>query len=105
MAIYAFAVIGTVRWVVRWLKSYVITPAPRGVIIRDVVDFGPLPGYPFQPKFVEVTRGCRIHYVDEGPADAKETVLCLHGEPTWSCKGRQTTLLKKTSLSFFPFFF
>lgn len=26
----------------------------------------------------------RIHYVDEGPAAATETVLCLHGEPSWS---------------------
>ena len=26
----------------------------------------------------------RIHYVDEGPRDAKETVLLLHGEPTWA---------------------
>ena len=26
----------------------------------------------------------RIHYVDEGPKDAKETVLMMHGEPTWA---------------------
>ena len=26
----------------------------------------------------------RMHYVDEGPRDAQETILCLHGEPTWS---------------------
>jgi len=26
----------------------------------------------------------RLHYVDEGPKDAKETVLLLHGEPSWS---------------------
>eukprot|EP01050_Picozoa_sp_SAG11_P032208 SAG11_NODE_10358_length_837_cov_1.272358_2_plen_74_part_00 len=25
-----------------------------------------------------------MHYVDEGPVDAKEVVLCLHGEPSWS---------------------
>ena len=25
-----------------------------------------------------------MHYVDEGPADATEVVLCLHGEPSWS---------------------
>ena len=24
-----------------------------------------------------------MHYVDEGPRDAKVTVLCLHGQPTW----------------------
>ena len=25
-----------------------------------------------------------MHYVDEGPGDAPETVLLLHGQPTWS---------------------
>ncbi len=50
--------------------------------------FGDLPGYPFDPHYVDV-RGdtdvdIRVHYVDEGPRDATETVLLLHGEPTWS---------------------
>jgi len=26
----------------------------------------------------------RIHYLDEGPKDAEQIFLCLHGEPTWS---------------------
>lgn len=39
-----------------------------------------LPGFPYQPHYVEVN-GMRIHYVDEGQG---ETVLCLHGEPSWS---------------------
>jgi len=26
----------------------------------------------------------RVHYLDEGPADAAATWLCLHGQPTWS---------------------
>ncbi|MGS0890989.1 alpha/beta fold hydrolase [Burkholderia stagnalis] len=38
--------------------------------------------FPFAPHFDE-TSGFRMHYVDEGPRDG-ETVLCLHGEPTWS---------------------
>ncbi len=42
--------------------------------------FADLPGFPFEPHYVEIN-GFRIHYVDEG---AGETVLCLHGEPTWS---------------------
>lgn len=25
-----------------------------------------------------------LHYVDEGPKDSSETILCLHGNPTWS---------------------
>jgi haloalkane dehalogenase len=52
--------------------------------------FDGLPGYPFAPHYVEVPRGdgstdtLRIHAVDEGPSDATETVLLLHGEPSWS---------------------
>ncbi len=48
-----------------------------------------LPDYPFEPHYVEVPCGdgsgtLRIHYVDEGPPDATETVLLMHGEPSWS---------------------
>lgn len=46
--------------------------------------FAGLPGYAFQPHYVEVGEGIRVHCVDEGPGDAAETVLLLHGEPSWS---------------------
>ena len=51
--------------------------------------FANLPGYPFEPHYTEVDSGdgegtLRVHYVDEGPADATETVLLMHGEPSWS---------------------
>lgn len=46
--------------------------------------FTNLPGYPFAPNYVSVGRELRMHYVDEGPPDAQETVLMLHGEPSWS---------------------
>lgn len=36
--------------------------------------------YPFEHRFVDVD-GARIHYVDEG---AGETLLLLHGNPSWS---------------------
>jgi haloalkane dehalogenase len=42
--------------------------------------FTNLPGYPFEARYVEVD-GLRVHYVDEGAGD---TVLMLHGEPSWS---------------------
>ena len=45
--------------------------------------FTHLPGFPFAPHYAEID-GMRMHYVDEGPRDAAVTVLCLHGEPTWS---------------------
>jgi len=44
--------------------------------------FTNLPGYPFEPHYVEVD-GLRIHYVDEGPRDG-EPILMFHGEPSWS---------------------
>ena len=42
--------------------------------------FDNLPDFSFVPHYVEIN-GLRIHYIDEGKG---ETVLCLHGEPTWS---------------------
>jgi len=44
--------------------------------------FGGLPGYPFEPNYVDLD-GLRMHVVDEGPSDGPP-VLLLHGEPTWS---------------------
>lgn len=44
--------------------------------------FADLPDYPFAPHYLEVA-DVRIHYVDEGPADAPP-VLLMHGEPSWS---------------------
>ena len=50
--------------------------------------FADLPGYPFDPHYVDVaasddTTNVRVHYVDEGPLSA-DPVLMLHGEPSWS---------------------
>ncbi len=45
--------------------------------------FASLPDFPFQPHYVELRDGIRVHYLDEGPADAAP-VLLLHGEPSWS---------------------
>lgn len=42
--------------------------------------FDNLPGYPYEPHYVEVD-GLRLHHVDEGSGP---TVLCFHGEPDWS---------------------
>jgi haloalkane dehalogenase len=49
--------------------------------------FASLPGFAFAPRYVADLpgyEGIRIHYLDEGPQDAKQVFLCLHGEPTWS---------------------
>lgn len=49
--------------------------------------FANLPGWRYAPKYIEDLRGyegLRMHYVDEGPRDAAQTFLCIHGEPSWA---------------------
>ncbi len=49
--------------------------------------FAGLPGYAFAPHYLDDLKGyerLRLHYLDEGPRNAKEVFLCLHGQPTWS---------------------
>lgn len=46
--------------------------------------FTGLPGWTFGPHYRQNADGLRLHYIDEGPADADRTFLCLHGQPTWS---------------------
>jgi haloalkane dehalogenase len=55
--------------------------------------FTGLPDYPFQPHYVRVNLGngtdatVRVHYIDERPRKAAasgETILLLHGNPSWS---------------------
>ncbi|CAL4085046.1 unnamed protein product [Meganyctiphanes norvegica] len=46
-------------------------------------------GYTYKPNYVDLSIGGnkklpRVHYIDEGPENASETILCLHGEPSWS---------------------
>ena len=42
--------------------------------------FTSLPGWTFEPHYLE-WQGMRMHYIDEGQG---ETILLLHGEPSWS---------------------
>lgn len=43
-----------------------------------------LPWAPCYREDLSGYEGLRMHYLDEGPADAPHTFLCLHGEPTWA---------------------
>lgn len=57
------------------------------VLRTDDSRFVGLPGFDFAPHYLDDLAGydgLRIHYLDEGPAEATETFLCLHGQPTWS---------------------
>ena len=61
-----------------------------GVFRTPDVRFAALPEWPFRPQYLELAGlpgapgPLRIHVVDEGPREASETVLMLHGEPSWS---------------------
>ena len=57
------------------------TSWPDGSVLRTPEErFARLPGFPYQPKYVEV-EGLRMAYVEHGAGDP---ILLLHGEPTWS---------------------
>ena len=56
--------------------EFLRTPESR---FKDLAQWG----YPFQPNYTTI-HGLRVHYLDEGTPDAEETILCLHGEPSWS---------------------
>jgi haloalkane dehalogenase len=64
-----------------------------GILRTPDSAFNDLFDYPFKPNYIYVSNpGCigdgktklRLHYVDEGDKKSKETILLLHGEPSWS---------------------
>lgn len=54
-----------------------------GIIHAPADRLDALPGYEYRPNYVDVG-GPDMAYVDVGDSDTGETVLCLHGEPSWS---------------------
>ncbi len=44
--------------------------------------------YPFETARLEVD-GCSYHYVDENPNSSQQTLLFVHGNPTWSFHWRE----------------
>ncbi|MGB0931121.1 MAG: haloalkane dehalogenase, partial [Chitinophagales bacterium] len=46
--------------------------------------FQDLEGYPFSANYKSVGDGLQMHYIDAGPKKAKQTLLLMHGEPSWS---------------------
>ncbi len=49
----------------------------------DDARFQHLTDFPFKPNYVSIN-SLRMHYVDEGNREAREIILMLHGEPSWS---------------------
>jgi hypothetical protein len=59
-----------------------IPPAHLPLALRERTGFRD--EYPFRSWWME-TGGKLLHYIDEGSRDpTRGTVLCVHGNPTWS---------------------
>ncbi len=57
-----------------------LTTWPKGSVLRTPEErFASVPGFPYQPKYVEI-EGLRMAYYEVGSGDP---ILCLHGEPMW----------------------
>lgn len=61
---------------------------PMGQLLRTPDQrFADLPGYAFRARYLDGLACCgdgRIHYLDEGPAQAARVYFCLHGQPTYA---------------------
>jgi haloalkane dehalogenase len=49
------------------------------------------PDYPFTPNRMQIRDGIALSYLDEGPRDG-ETIVMLHGNPSWSYYWRHLVL-------------
>ena len=69
-----------------WVNSLYAKDSMRVLRTPDE-RFNNLPAYPFLPNYLELDDNeggsLRMHYLDEGSPTA-QTVLLLHGEPSWS---------------------
>ncbi len=54
---------------------------PPGFVRTPESRFDNLPDLAFDPQFVTLPNGVRLHFLDEGVGDP---LLILHGEPTWA---------------------
>ena len=69
------------RWVIKGGKRHG-QGDPR-VVRAPEERFAALDAYPFAPHYFEHS-GFRLHYLDEGPTDASDVVVLIHGMPAWS---------------------
>ena len=54
-----------------------------GILRTPEARFSEITDFPYEPNYLQVG-DIRLHYIDVGPKDAAETILLIHGEPTWS---------------------
>lgn len=66
------------------LSGLAVAEEVKPGIVRTADErFAGLDDYPFAPHYMQIG-DVRLHYLDEGPEGAEETILLIHGEPTWS---------------------
>ncbi len=53
------------------------------IIKTDPSRFDSIKDFPYKENFVQFDH-VQMHYIDEGNAASEETILAIHGEPTWS---------------------
>jgi haloalkane dehalogenase len=58
-------------------------PPRAGVLRTPESHFAGIPDFPYEPRYAMVEPGLRMAYYEAGPSNARETLLLLHGEPTW----------------------
>lgn len=66
-------------------EDFEVMTTAAGVEFVRIPDsyFENLPDWPYEAKYVEID-GLRQAYVDEGSGESGETILLLHGQPSWS---------------------
>ena len=66
-------------------EDLAVLRTPAGVEFVRTPDsyFENLPDWPYEPEYVDID-GLLQAYVDEGTGDSGETILLLHGQPSWS---------------------
>ena len=68
-------------------KRMNLDPVREDALRTPDAAFAELPDYPWAPHYLSdlpSVNGLRMHVLDEGPHDAPQTWLCLHGNPAWS---------------------
>ncbi|MEM7020365.1 MAG: haloalkane dehalogenase [Pseudomonadota bacterium] len=77
----ALAILLIIVLLIVWM-NWPVDRSPGEILRTPDERFAGLQDYPFQPNYMQIG-DYRVHYLDEGPADA-DPILLIHGEPTWS---------------------
>jgi pimeloyl-ACP methyl ester carboxylesterase len=80
VAIVVFGALEIIGVVGAFSSERVASPGPRGLAFEI-----PRAMFDVDHRFVDLPSGARVHYVDEGEG---ETLLFLHGNPSWSFQWR-----------------